>query len=95
MGATKNIIMKYFKVKKDCNGIGMGNGWNLVANELITEAEAKKRKWDIVTLEKYADAIHLSSKTTYFQFGARFCNTMCLQPKKYKAFQFSASDIYP
>lgn len=69
--------MKYYKVPKaldqkplyTCkNNIRQRNGWFLIANELLTEAECKRRNAPI----KKLIPVTIKKTNTYSMFGARF-----------------------
>lgn len=70
--------MIYYKVKKQFDGKQcfkpntgdrlIPNGWNLIANELITPYEMKARNVN----ERYTEKVTIKKTNTYFCFGARF-----------------------
>lgn len=60
--------MKYLKVKKDFDNYRRNDGSIYVANELYTIKEAIKYGINY----SFCDKIEVSSKKTYFFFGARF-----------------------
>jgi hypothetical protein len=60
--------MKYLKVKKNFDNYKRNDGSIYVSNELYTEAESKKYGIN----PSFCTEIEISSKKTYFLFGARF-----------------------
>ena len=61
--------MKYYKIKKEYDNKTRKDNNILIQNELYTERE--KEKYNIP--DKYCDIVNVSKNTTYFFFGARFC----------------------
>ena len=73
--------MKYYKVKKECSqkqiwhkGRRKPSGY-LVGNELYTEKETEKMFINIAFKDCF-DIVEISSKRTFFLFGARFETTL-------------------
>jgi len=68
--------MKYYKVKPSCNNKKVCDIANkrvittLIANELYTEKEVNKR--GLIVYSDYFDILNISSKRTFWMFGARF-----------------------
>ena len=68
--------MKFYKVKPIADNKKINRpkkSWFLVANELITESEAKK-EGIIELLNKYASIVNVSKFKTHWFFGCRFEN---------------------
>ena len=72
--------MKYYKVKPENDQRKVGDITRkraittLVANELYTEKEMDNK--GLIIYPGYFDVVNVSSKRTYFFFGARFETTL-------------------
>lgn len=72
--------MKYYKVPRKLDGmmlykpgnwpVRIPNGYSLIRNELLTEAEARRMNAPIHLLE----AVTIKKTETYRMFGARFAD---------------------
>ena len=64
--------MNYYKVNADSNDVRLKKGYCLVANELLTKGDLKKMGATELIITKCTTPVVLSSRKTYFFFGARF-----------------------
>jgi len=71
--------MKYYKVKPSCDQLGYATGkrglGHLIGKELYTQKEVSKIFISIAFKDAF-DIVEISSKRTYFFFGARFETTL-------------------
>lgn len=62
------VNMLYYKVKLECDQKKRHDGSILIANELYTPWEKRY----FVISDQDVDPIHISKRSVYFSFGARF-----------------------
>lgn len=68
--------MKFYKVNVDADQKRINRPkrrWFLVANELITQKEAKKEGIELL-LSKYSSEVNINKMKTHWFFGCRFEN---------------------
>jgi hypothetical protein len=70
--------MKYFKVKPESGQVRLSNVKTdfLIAGELKTENELKKFKLTDTFMSTHFEPVEYNKNATYFQFGARFKNSV-------------------
>lgn len=65
--------MLYYKVKPSSDQVRTnGKKGFLIANELITENESKRKYFSGVNIAAHCEQVNVKPKETYFFFGARF-----------------------